>query len=90
MMMVFGRLISMPFVTLEADFVAFPLAKESMGIVAITASHPLIVHRTLQEGVVDINLILDLAVGEIEPLRQLCRQVVITEVIAEFEIIIEL
>jgi hypothetical protein len=56
--------IAVPLMALVADFVAFALAMEGMGIVAIATGHSLCVHCTLQEGGVDIDFLLALAIGE--------------------------
>jgi hypothetical protein len=90
MIVVCRRSIFIYLVALETYLVPTPFAFECMRVVAVAAGDTFGIHFTLQKGVVDIDLVLDLAIGKIEPLCQLCRKIVILELIAGLEVIIVL
>jgi hypothetical protein len=62
-------------VAAEAERIPVGVYPSAVGLVAILAYHPCLVHFTLKVGSINIHLVLDLPVGKIEILLQQGRPV---------------
>ena len=75
--MVLGSIILRRLVTLQTDAVAWGSQHQAVWLVTITAGDTRLIHLALQEGTVDVHLVINLAVGEIHAVIKAPRHVVI-------------
>ncbi len=76
MEMVFGRLVLVGLMTLQAHAVTRQTQFQRMGVVAVAAGHAGLIHLALQEGAVHKDFVLNLSIRVVKPLIQRRQQVV--------------
>ncbi|MNP61573.1 hypothetical protein D3C76_1567730 [compost metagenome] len=64
-------------VALQAQAVAFDLDLGGVGIVAVGAAYPCIVHFALRERAVLVHLTVDLTIGVVKATAQCCREALV-------------
>jgi len=64
--MMLGHIVTGGKMAAGADGITVRVEAEAVDLMAVAADDPLVIHTALNEGAEDIDLLLDLAVGEIE------------------------
>ena len=87
MVMMFGRIVAGGEMAAGTDGVAVRLEAQAVGIMTVAANDPLMVHAALDEGAEDKDLVLDLAVREIEVRLQQGQPKALVQGLAGFDLV---